>query len=553
MVPRQAWKTRGELLLALCVAIVAAVSFVQSYGRWLDPVIDSGRDLYIPELLRSGGLLYREILYFYPPLTPYLLAAITALTGSSLFAYTCIGAAIALTTAAVLWTGARNLAGPVAAAMTGLLFFSFNMAGPNGWGNNYFHPYAHAATLGMLFFLAAVAAFLAVDRFRYAAPLGTLCCLLAAWTKIEYIAFATLLMIAVVAVRRVRWAWLAAFLAIGAVSAIVVARSLGFTAFRANVFPPALLGGDAAKLFYLQVTGLNAWPHNLATSLRGAVLIAAFVALLAALQREERRGATAGILLGAAVVTALLQGETMFRAWSVLQLVLLPFALRRPREPLAILLVASLCASSRIYLNLAPYWYGIVFTLPLYLLIVYVLFEWLPSRNVYSRRAALLWIPLFALTAAGALLSAHRMYATRDYPVASARGTYRDQHGRGSVIERLLRELERSPPASMVVMPEGLTLNYLARIPTPIRQHTFTPAESASARVEAEILRELNAQPPDAVVLVTRDVREFGSQGFGIDYNQRVLEWVRTRYRIDKGWRSPDGFTVLLMRLGGSS
>ena len=538
-----------ELLLALCVAIVAVLAFAQSYGRWIDPIIDSGRDLYIPEQLRNGALLYRDILYFYPPLTPYLLAAVTAITGSSLFAYTLIGLVIACATAATMWMAARRLAGPVAAAMTGLLFFAFNMAGPSGWGNNYFHPYAHAAILGMFFFLAAVAAFLAADRHRFAAPLGTLCCVLAAWTKIEYIPFATVLMVAVVLVRPVRWTWLAAYLATGAITLAMVVSLLGLDEFRANVFPPALLGGSAAKLFSLKVTGFDSWPQNLAASLRGAVLIAAFATLLAGLQRDRRRGIIVGTLVILAIVTALLQGETMFRAWSVLQLALIPFALRRPREPLAILLLASLCASSRIYLNLAPYWYGIVFTLPLYLLIVYVLFEWLPSRNVYSRRTALLWVPLFVITAAGALLSAHRVYATRNYEVATSRGSYRDQAARGSAIDGLLRELERSKPRSMVVMPEGLTINYLARIPTPIREHTFTPAESDSPRVEEEILRDLNAHPPEAVVLVTRDVREFGSKGFGIDYNQRVLEWVRTRYRVDKGWRSPDGFTVLLMRI----
>jgi len=43
-------------------------------------------------------------------------------------------------------------------------------------------------------------------------------------------------------------------------------------------------------------------------------------------------------------------------------------------------------------------------------------------------------------------------------------------------------------------------------------------------------------------------VREFGSQGFGIDYNQRVLALVTAKYHVTKGWRSPDGFTVLMMR-----
>ena len=66
---------------AMLAAIVAAaaIALAQSWDRWLDPIIDAGRDLYIPEQLRHGARLYADIRYNYPPLAPYLLAAITAL------------------------------------------------------------------------------------------------------------------------------------------------------------------------------------------------------------------------------------------------------------------------------------------------------------------------------------------------------------------------------------------------------------------------------------------------------------------------------------------
>ena len=71
--------------------IVAAVAFIQSYQRWLDPIIDTGRDLYIPEQLLNGARLYGDIRYQYPPLAPYVLAVLTSVVGHSLAAYTVIG------------------------------------------------------------------------------------------------------------------------------------------------------------------------------------------------------------------------------------------------------------------------------------------------------------------------------------------------------------------------------------------------------------------------------------------------------------------------------
>jgi len=94
---RSVLRAENDIVWIAIVIAVAVVVLVRANGCALDPIIDTGRDLYIPEQIRGGGVkLYRDILYYYPPLAPYLLALITAMTGSSLAAYTMIGAAIGL-------------------------------------------------------------------------------------------------------------------------------------------------------------------------------------------------------------------------------------------------------------------------------------------------------------------------------------------------------------------------------------------------------------------------------------------------------------------------
>ena len=98
---------RIAILIATVIA-VAAIAFVQSYARWLDPIIDTGRDLYIPEQIARGAKLYRDIRYQYPPLAPYLLALITGAIGHSLAAYVAIGIAQSAAIAASLWIALRR-------------------------------------------------------------------------------------------------------------------------------------------------------------------------------------------------------------------------------------------------------------------------------------------------------------------------------------------------------------------------------------------------------------------------------------------------------------
>jgi hypothetical protein len=529
-------RSRFAVSVALAVAFAAGVvAFVQSYRRWLDPVIDSGRDLYIPEQLRLGVTLYRDVLYYYPPLTPYLLAAITAVTGSSIGAYIGIGLAVALLTAAALWLIVRPLAGPYAASAALLIFFSFSMCGVRGWGNNYFFPYAHAATLAMLFFLWAAAS---IVRGRH--NLAAVLLLAASWTKIEYAAFAVALLV-LIGVRAYlpSGRWKPALLyAIGMVSITAVAILIfGADDLRANVLPPSLLGGASARVFYAKVTGMSEWQANLLLAVRGAALIVAFVFLLRAWDRLPRLRAI--LLVGLVLATALLANDLFFRAWTILQIALIPFAIRRPREPLALLLLVSLCASSRIYLRILPVWYGFVFVTPVVILMVYVFFEWLPERGVYTRRAALAWLPLFVVVSATGLLAAHRAYANA-FPVATKRGVYYDISAtRANAVAALLAHLERVHARELVAMPEGLTLNYLARIPTPLRYHTFTPVEMAGQ--EGAILAELEAKKPLYVVLQPRPVSEFGYRGFGVDYGREILAWLHANYVVE------ERFAVILL------
>src|SRR5262249_19627942 len=57
--------------------------FVVSRGKWSDPIIDSGREWIVPDALSRGQLLYRDVVYWFGPFTPYLHALFFRLLGSS--------------------------------------------------------------------------------------------------------------------------------------------------------------------------------------------------------------------------------------------------------------------------------------------------------------------------------------------------------------------------------------------------------------------------------------------------------------------------------------
>src|SRR5438552_846300 len=100
-------------------------------------------------------------------------------------------------------------------------------------------------------------------------------------------------------------------------------------------------------------------------ALLGAAAVAGFTALLAATARFPRvRWAfmAAAITLGVTVLAT----DRFFRSWTIFQVALIPFAFRARRGILPLLLLTSACATSRIWLNISPQWYGFVGIVPLY-------------------------------------------------------------------------------------------------------------------------------------------------------------------------------------------
>ena len=561
---------RRETVPLLLILVLGAFLLAGSWNRWLEPVVDTGRDLSIPERIASGEVkLYRDVLYNYPPLTPYLLAAVVRAAGSSLAVYSAIGIATAAATALLLYLLGRMLTGNIlGAAIAPLFFLARNFTSAVSLGANYVFPYSHAATFGMLFLLAFLAGLVAWGWVRRRpAYLGAalLFGLLAFWTKIEYAACVLATLAAAALLQRLPWRWLAGF-----AGSLVLSSAFVWWWFSdappdrhwlfGNILRGSLIAGDASQAFFAKVFG-TVGLANIAGILGGAVLVALLAGAVHLFESlgglsdwtpGQRAAARTVIVAGALGISVLLATQfLLLRAWTLLQPALLIWALLRDRRsPLPLLLVFSMSSSLRVALNLVPEWYGFVYTVPLYLVIAYTLFRTLPEKGVYTVRSSVLLLPLVALFVLFGVAFHSRIYEIDRVRVASRRGVFHDPNtDRGRVLNEFLREMaSRRDVRSMVVFPEGLTLNYLTGIPNPTAFYIFTPAEIGNPAAERLALEELKAKRPRLAVLLTRDLREYGSRGFGIDYAKEIALHLRSSYRPGRRWRSKN-FSLTILEL----
>jgi hypothetical protein len=185
-------------------------------------------------------------------------------------------------------------------------------------------------------------------------------------------------------------------------------------------------------------------------------------------------------------------------------------------------------------LNTRAYHYGFVLAAPAALLLVAALLDWIPAA--LARRGAAPGV--FRGAAAGALavmvafhLAESHVHMARKQNALGSGGDRFLADARGPYVEAALGVLARvaRPGETLVVLPEGVMLNYLQRLPSSIPYLTMLPSDEAKFG-EDELLGALQRDPPALVALVHRDTSEFGARFFGRDYAQRTMQWLRARY-----------------------
>jgi hypothetical protein len=188
----------------------------------------------------------------------------------------------------------------------------------------------------------------------------------------------------------------------------------------------------------------------------------------------------------------------------------------------------------RIVLHARAYHYGFVLAAPAALLVVAALLDWVPEA--LARRGAAGGV--FRGAAAGALAvmaafhlaeSQSRM-ARKDFVVGTGGDAFHAD-ARGPYVDAALAALDQAarPGDTLAVLPEGVMINYLRRLPSSIPYLTMLPSDEAKFG-EDELLGALRRSPPALVALVHRDTSEFGAGYFGRDYARETMRWVRAHY-----------------------
>ena len=600
--------------------IVAIVGFYMLASIWAtgpDPVVDFGREIYVPWRLSEGDVLYRDIHYFNGPLSPYLHAAALRIGGVSLQTLVLCNAFIVIAITTLLYRLILATADHVTAAAACTTFLvMFALAHRTAQSNyNFLTPYSYELPHGIALTLAMIGAlwWYALSRKRVFVALGGVLFGLVLLTKAEVQVGAALVVVGwVISLplkgqarpENVR----ALLLFVGCAVAPVV-----FTAVMLWLAMPLgdVLRGLAGSWKWIGDDELNRLPYfkalmgtldfrasliNIATWSGRYLFIIAPAAGLAWLVRD-RRMAVRSAWVGAAVVIGVmwlfgpgisegrlgLSGEVpvpLRVAWqgfasplplimTIAGVVLLVRLLRRrgeqhdrPRRALMLMLtIFGGAMLGRMLLNATVLHYGFALAMPAMIVTVALLVGWLP-RWIEARGRGGVVLRAAALAALGFVLLLHgriTLYNAQQKQFNVARGAdFFAADGRGPAVDMVVLDLKSRARAgeTLLCAPEGLIINYLARMKSPTGHLNFTPP-ALIMYGEQRMVRDLQASPPDFVALVHVVTPEYGAPLFGRDYGRDLAAWIEANYHpVQLFGMMPfeqDLFGILLLKRNGSA
>jgi len=94
---------------------------------------------------------------------------------------------------------------------------------------------------------------------------------------------------------------------------------------------------------------------------------------------------------------------------------------------------------------------------------------------------------------------------------------------------------------TLVAFPEGIAVNYLLRVPSPLSELEFRPVPLNYVGVP-QVLEELQAHPPEAVFLFAADFKEDHVAYFGADEasGRGIVNWLNQNYSLVIKWNQSD-------------
>ena len=196
------------------------------------------------------------------------------------------------------------------------------------------------------------------------------------------------------------------------------------------------------------------------------------------------------------------------------------------------LFIVSLLASAKSFFCLNMNSYGVYFFPLLFIANIIFLTEYIPSKFDFIDKKKLkqsIFIILFILSLIALKTSIEEL--KNKYPIFSKRGTVYSSKNIARSMQKTINYIEQNldPNATIWVIPEGITLNFLVNRPI---GNIYYASNSPYIETfgENKIINDIKKTPPDYIIINNRLSPEYGFDYICKDYGQKICQYINKNY-----------------------
>jgi len=161
----------------------------------------------------------------------------------------------------------------------------------------------------------------------------------------------------------------------------------------------------------------------------------------------------------------------------------------------------------------------------------FLVFQLSEAAALWRRRAVLAMLSIAFVATMGIFF--YRQLKSVQIPLSTSRGNLRLVPPLTTAMGQVLDFIARnsSPGEYVLALPEGSSLNFLARRPVPVRYEILTPG-FLSNMDERIAIRQIQDKNVRFIFLLNRPTSEFGPVAFGRDYCRTLMAWIESNYEV---------------------
>lgn len=531
-----------KYLIGLWVLTAIALAFF--VGHYYDIIIDVGREVYYPAQILKGKVLYKDLFNIYGPFSYLFNAGIFKVFGAKLTSLYGAGIISSFLIVTGIYLIAKRFLSSFLSFSLGFLIIASGICSPLIF--NFTFPYSWAMVYGLVCFLFSLYFLLKSEENNKFIYLSAFLAGISACNKYEFLLFGVFVLIfAFTKSIKTGFKSVAAFSAVPFVSfGILGAQGLKIPALIYTLKITSKMAKSQTIAYFYQNVGIfyhkKTLPFLLISFIKTAVPFTGM--LYGAFVFDKKKWVLPFFAILSAIIASF-SSNTVFFFVPLLLVILSLFSVKNFKEnrALFILVISALCVSIKFFWGLLEGSYG-TYVLGILLTAFFALFfRYVPQK--YEKTA-------------GIFILIYSVLITMSYSLFSAGLQFKQIVTQPILVRKDLAQsttelldyiqTKTKPTDRVVVLPEGLMINFLAKRPSDDWYNSLIPLY-IEVFGEDKIIEHFKETQPEYIIFNNQTTKDYGFSYICKDYALEFCSFVNQNYTQAAVFSN--GFNYLVYKL----